>query len=338
MARKQSKTKIRSSLNFLRWPVAQTRNIPVSWLKAAVWCVAVACVIVAAGFGLNVLERRVLAGKAHAAPKVSVLAIVNTPEWMPKTLADHIEASVLPAEANYYDESLTDTIWRNAAASPWVKRVISVEKKVSPDDPLRAIVELTAEFRMPVARATSRHGWCYVDAEGYRLPEAGVPQWAKLRRDASGNSVGAEYYLGGNDVAHLADVSRIHYIIVDGVEGYPPAVGEKWNQADLASGLKLVSLISTKPHYAYQITTVDVRNFSGRIAHSEPHLRMYAQVGQSRPTDIRFGRFPRPGGDYVVSPQRKLSYLDKYVADFGSLAGHNSYIELRYDEPTFSLN
>ncbi len=100
----------------------------------------------------------------------------------------------------------------------------------------------------------------------------------------------------------------------------------------------MLRLVHNKP-YANQITAIDVRNFAGRISRAEPHLRMYAQVGQGGSTDIRFGRFPLPGGDYVISPERKLSYLDEYAEDHGGqLAGLNRYIDLRYDELHVSIN
>jgi hypothetical protein len=66
---------------------------------------------------------------------------------------------------------------------------------------------------------------------------------------------------------------------------------------------------------------------------------MYAEVKGGQPTDIRFGRFPLPGGDHVVSPERKLSYLDAYATDHkGLLAGINRYLDLRYDELHVSMN
>ena len=108
---------------------------------------------------------------------------------------------------------------------------------------------------------------------------------------------------------------------------------------DLLAGLRLVQLVGTRPYYA-QISLVDVRNHACRITKNEPELRMYAQVGQGKATDIRFGRFPAPGGgDYIISPQRKMSYLDDYVADHqGWLAGRHSYLDLRFDELHVSLN
>ena len=45
------------------------------------------------------------------------------------------------------------------------------------------------------------------------------------------------------------------------------------------------------------------------------------------------------GGDYVVSPERKLSYIDQYVArNGGRLAGINTYLDLRYDQLHVSIN
>ena len=41
----------------------------------------------------------------------------------------------------------------------------------------------------------------------------------------------------------------------------------------------------------------------------------------------------------MVSPERKISYLDQYAEDHGgNLAGVNRYIDLRYDELHVSLD
>ena len=56
-------------------------------------------------------------------------------------------------------------------------------------------------------------------------------------------------------------------------------------------------------------------------------------MGTGKTTDIRFGRLPHAEGDFVVSPARKVSYVDQYVArNGGRLAGLNAYLDLQYDE------
>ena len=91
-------------------------------------------------------------------------------------------------------------------------------------------------------------------------------------------------------------------------------------------------------HYARQITVVDVTNHGGRVTSGAPEIKIFAQVGRDRPTEIRFGRFPTEG-DWVVTPAEKLANLDAYVkTNNGQLAGVNEYLDLRYDEMHVSIN
>ena len=119
----------------------------------------------------------------------------------------------------------------------------------------------------------------------------------------------------------------------DGVAGQPPAPGRKWDAPDLTDALRLVKLIRDKP-YVGDITVVDVRNHTGRIDQTAPHIVMVAQLGQGRRTNIHFGRFPFDEQDYCVSPAQKLAYLDEIAeANDGHLAGVVRRIELQYDRP-----
>ena len=297
----------------------------------------IAAIVAVAALGLAKMERRVLADKAGRAPRRMEIRLASRPNWMPEALGRRIVGTFLAAEARYHDEQLTETIFRRAAANPWVREVFRVIKRRS-DSPDVAVLEVDAAFRPPIARLRAQRGFAYVDAEGVRLPAEQVPKWAAIEKTRPGQNAKRTYYLSRHDVPDGRRASQIHYIIIEGVVAAPPAVGQRWPGQDLAAGLRMVRLVAGRP-YAWQITEVDVRNYDGRVSRYEPHLRMSAQVDRSRPTNIRFGRFPLPGGDYVVSPERKLAYLDDYVTDHGGhLAGINRYIDLRYDELHISIN
>jgi len=301
--------------------------------KAVARVVAVVIVAAAAALGFSALEGRVLTGGIGARPTTVRIVLTEPPDWMPQSLAAQLTASLARGGLDYYNKRLTAAVFDRAKANPWVRRVIRVTKRRS-DDPSVAVVEVQAVFRMPVARIHAPTGYAYVDADGVRLPARQVPRWASVGPGRSGRS----YYISRADVPRDRRVSRIHYIIIDGVQSPPPPVGRRWPGDDIAAGLRLIALIAAKP-YAYQISAVDVRNYGGRLLEDQPHLRMYAQLGRNRPTDIRFGRFPRSDGDYNVRPARKLSYLDEYAADHGGrLAGINRYLDLRHDELHVSLN
>jgi hypothetical protein len=240
---------------------------------------------------------------------------------------------------SYWDPRLAPEVYRRAEANAWVRRVNRVSKHRYGNAP-GGYVEVSADLRRPLARVLRSDGFhVYVDAERFVLPDVQVPRWVATVAPEGGKPARQVCYLSNAEIPHDQGLAEIHYITVRGVEGDPPAPGQCWQGDDLTEGLKLVQLICTRD-YANQITVVDVRNYGGRISRNEPHLRMYAQVGRGRRTDIRFDRFPIGGGaDYVVSPERKLQYLDNYVAaNGGRLAGVHEYLDLRYDHLHVSIH
>lgn len=306
----------------------------------AAWGVPGLLLVVAAVVGMPALRDRILR-KQYRGPKGRArVCLTEAPRWMPESLARGIVADVTPPQASLADPRLAQNIYERAAANPWVRRVRQVRIRPNADG-TGGIVEAALDFRRPIARIRKQTQYLYVDADGHRLPVSQVPMWVVTFRDRRGAILRQVSYLTRGEVpaAWLAGAQRIHYVAIDGVAIGPPPPGWQWTGDDLAAGLRLVRLVSTRSYHA-QITLIDVRNHGGRITRNEPELRMYAQIGRGRSTDIRFGRFPAPGGgDYVIGPQRKISYLDEYVAaNRGRLAGVNSYLDLRFDELHVSIN
>jgi hypothetical protein len=306
----------------------------------AAWGIGGALLVALALAAMPALRDRILR-KQYAGPKGRArVRLTRTPRWMPEALAREIVADVTPPNANLADSHLAENVYRRAVANPWVRRVCQVRVRPNAEAP-GGIVETSLDFRRPAARIRNHTRYLYVDAEGYRLPASQVPQWVVTFHDRRGKMVRQVSYLTRTAVpaAWRPHARRIHYVTIDGVTTGPPPPGWQWTGDDLAAGLRLVRLVNARSYRA-QITLIDVRNHAGRITRNEPELRLYAQIGRGRPTDIRFGRFPAPcGGDYIISPQRKLSYLDEYVAAHGGrLAGVNSYLDLRFDQLHVSIN
>jgi len=259
---------------------------------------------------------------------------------MPRSLAEEVLRDLTPPDASLADRHLAQKVYERAEANPWVRHVEQVQVLPAADGTGGA-VRTSLQFRRPVARVRWDSQYIHVDTEGVRLPVSQVPTIVVTLRDSRGAMLRQVCYLCIEEVPRpwrpLAQ--RIHYVTIDGVASSPPPPGWAWPGDDLAAGLRLVHLVRARPYHA-QITVIDVRNHAGRITKNEPDLRMYAQIGRGRPTDIRFGRFPAPGGgDYVVSPQRKMSYLDEYADRHGGrLAGVNSYLDLRFDQLHVSIN
>jgi len=257
---------------------------------------------VAAGFWG--MQHSVLARKQLAGPVSYRVELLDAPGWMSLSLLRELHEALTP-RAEFSDESLCRDVYRLGQVNPWVAQVQLVRRTRSASG--QGLVQVRATYRQPAARVQYAGRVYFVDKDGVVLPSDSTPKWAA--------KVGQAYR---------------YYTVADAVP---------LTAADLANGLKLAGLISGR-HWANQITVVDVRNHARRISESEPELRLYAQSGQGRATDIRFGRFPfSQGGDWVVSPTRKLKYLDEYVAQHnGQLAGLNAYIDVRYDELRLSVN
>ena len=302
--------------------------------RGLTWSAVVVSVGLCLIAGLGAMARSVLARPASTPVHMRV-EIVNAPTWMPGLLRRHLEASLVPAQERTYDPDLPRKVYLRAMASPWIQSVRNVRRCTS-DKPGTVLLQLRASFRKPIARIHSGNAFAYLDARGVRLPASQAPRWVGTAPGPDGRSRQI-CFANADEVPPRMRVRPVHYFAIDGVRTAEPPIGEVWTGPDVEAGLRLLALIADKP-YANQITLVDVRNHDGRISRHEPHLKLYAQVGSGRATDIKFGRFPRPRGDFVVAPARKVSYLDEYVArNGGRLAGLNAHLDLRNDNLHVSI-
>ncbi len=293
--------------------------------------VMISAAAVGVAAGMSAMERSVLHRRASAGAVRYHLELLDIPAWMPPSLRQYVLAGVTPNRVAFEDEGLCRDVYQLAAKNPWVAAVQEVCRVRL--GPLRGVVRVRASYRRPTAKVSYQNRIYFVDAEGVVLPYEQVPRWEAWDGDIR------RCYMTRDSVPHTLKPRRKHYILIEGVQTVPPVASQVWDADDLATGLRLIKLLSTR-RYADQVTVVDVRNHARKISETEPELRMYAQQARGRPTDIRFGRFPHPdGGDWVISPDQKMKYLDDYVSDQGGrLAGVHRYIDVRYDELRLSLN
>ena len=329
-------SKTREAASESHWRAAATRTLFIATLLVGLGLAVVA--------GMKVLERHVLEGPTGGKPRAVRVIFSRRPAWMPTELERRIAEALVPPAERLDAARLARDVHAAALRNPWIARLDHVLRRRG-KDPAVPVVEVSCRFRKPLARVWLGTEPAYVDREGVRLPGEDVPKWMVLSgagapafaRNGSA-APGSPYFIAHSDVPPAYRPLEVHYVNILGVRTDPPTVGGRWDGDDLAAGLRLIELLAGRS-YANQISAVDVRNHGGRISRSEPFLRMYAQLGQANPTDIRFGRFPAGEGDYVVPPERKLSYLDAYCEDHdGRLAGLNRYLDLRYDELHISLN
>jgi hypothetical protein len=284
------------------------------------------------------MKHSVLQHRAQHAARSYRIELVDRPAWMPDALAGDIARALRPAEQPFADPTLCRTIHDRAEAHPWVASVRQVRRISRRRD---SLVRVTANFRQPVARVQQDTRVWFVDAAGVVLPYHQTPRFAAAF-ERNGRTAWRTFSRR-EDIPIGVEAQLLHYIVIQGVAAAPPQPGRPWPGDDLAAALRLVKLVRPQP-WSNQITVADVRNHAKRISHTEPEYRLYAYLQvpgeDGRLTDIRFGRFPHPdGGDCVISPRRKVEYLDRYVAGHGGrLAGLHEYIDLRYDQLRTSVN
>lgn len=286
---------------------------------------AVAVVIGAGLWGLIRLERHLLASR-EAQPAVRVaLTLDEPPDWMPDSLAHEIARELTAEDDDFRDTDLPRRIYDRAVGHPWIREIQFVRRTGRNDDNVGQM-QLVASYRRPIARVIDpTDGYArFVDAEGYVLPPRQVPQWVVNVPARDGRPARQMCYLSRGEVPADRRAGPIHYIAIRGVGAPSPGIGRSWVGRDLREGLRLVQLLQNRS-YVNQITVVDV--------HDTSMLKMYAQFRRGRRTYLEFGRFPHPQADYVVPTDRKLAYLDGYVADHdGRLAGADAGLELYGDE------
>ncbi|MCD4823073.1 MAG: hypothetical protein K8S55_00560 [Phycisphaerae bacterium] len=302
-------------------------------VRALVLLVITSMVTVGVVAGLFAMERRVLRQREAAGPAVRYhVELAGIPAWMPPTLARFIARGLTTPDIDFQDSSLCREVYKLASKSPWIASVDEV-RRIRKAGENRGAIRVRVKFRQAIARVRYKRKSYFVDSGGVVLPYDEVPQWEAYVGGRKRN------YIFEDAVPRSVQVSAKHYIVIEGVRTAAPVVGQRWDAADLQEGLKLVKLLRTRK-YVNQIAMVDVRNHGLRVSNTDPELRIWAQVAHSRATDILFGRFPYAGGgDWVISPQRKLKYLDRCVtANGGRLAGIKDHLDLRCDNFTTSLD
>lgn len=284
--------------------------------RCVIWTALVMVAVVGTVSGLRRLERNILGGPRDPARYPVRIRLADCPDWMPRRLIREIADQLHPASADYREVDLVRQVHETAGGHPWIRKA-HLAFKGGRDTSGVGIVELRAEYRMPIAWVLAADGYLRaVDAQGYVLPPTQVPQWV-VRADGREIS-----YIDKSDIPAGRQGRRIHYITITGVTEPSPGVGRQWPGSQLADGLRLANLMYTRP-YATQINVIDVGDPSC--------LRMYAQVGTSPRTEIEFGRFGLPGGDWQVSTKRKLKYLDGVAAKHGGMLAGLKGLDLRLD-------
>jgi hypothetical protein len=293
-----------------RWwtgiPAERRRRITFGSARVLVAVVLIA----AAGVGMYYLRGFVMAQPPYA-ESIALVELDSRPEWMSDQWAAEICAELsmaAGANSDTFDPDLARRVYAAARGCSWIRRVLEVRVERAPADAADADfsggrVVVVAEYRQPVAMGVAGSRERFVDVEGVVLPTESA------RRHT------ANWHL-----VRIVGLSR------------PVAQGRQWPGDDLAAGIRVISLLWSKPYYT-EIQAVDVSNFGRRHDRSAPSIQLTA-FRDDRMTEIRFGDLPVDNLPAVGAPsvRRKLGYLDGwYVHNACRLAGPR-YLDLRFPD------
>jgi hypothetical protein len=314
-------------------PPAEKASARRSVLRAALWAVAVASVGISVLALFHKLSRNIQNRQLELPVPVQV-QLASFPSWMPDRLAAHIAYRMTPPNTPFGDPKVVDEVYQAAAQCPWIRAVELVSKQPPAGRPY-GVVQVQAQFRRPLLKIMHNGEECFIDSDGVRLDALGVPRLIGQVAPSPQRPDGTVCFIYASD-AGAVPVSPIHYIQLEGAAAPAPEVGQPWPGEDVADAIRLAQLVYRRTYFR-QVTSIDVRNHNLRVNPHEAPLRLWARAGD-RATEIRIDRFPRPEGDYVVTPQQALLKLDDYFVRHGTIAGVNQYIDTRYTQLHVSLN
>lgn len=244
----------------------------------------------------------------HTDTPPAVAIAGGAPAWMNGQIQDQILSTVRTEIASQpTDRQTLEERAKTLATSPWVKKVNFVRRTYGngPGD----TVEVSADFRTPVAMVRWENEYWYVDAEGVRLPE----------------------HFNNTQIRQmLAAGGRPTFRIIEGVAHFPGDTGKPWQGKDLRAGLELLALLSDKP-YADQITRIDVGNYDGRVNANESQINLITRYD----TQVRWGQAPSSRAFFVEQRvDRKLDVLQQACRQTGRVDMNLPWIDLRFDNAT----
>lgn len=247
------------------------------------------------------------------------------PSWAKGDLAQRLKADIeddlradladLP-EGSAFDDELMQAVTERIALSPWVRRVVRIERRfpTGPDDYSRLLPVL--EVRTPAVAVETEDRYVLVDGDGVVLP-------IELKRDS------AELALFTSQLVRPIRTVR-------GVVGRAPAAGQGWSNEQVAAALSMERVIrQAELDRALPIEAIEL---IGIPQQPDARGRVHYQVGggvvlipdQTRLPGLRvmWGRPPVHASTLELSPNDKLEELKNRLRGLDSVA--DTRIDLRY--------
>lgn len=284
-------------------PLAGGMNLRRVALKGAM----AAALLGGCGFAFHRMEKYVAGTLAFPGEAIQVV-LKDRPAWMSDALALQIASAARPgALRSSMDHDLLKETTQALQLNPWVRNVRQVRRTFgkTPGD----TIEISCEYRAPVALVASRGQYVMVDGEGVKLPEKFAI-----------NAQQAPAIMFGPD-------GHITLRVIEGVATLPPFTdGQKWPGEDLQAGLDLVKLLYGRA-CTDEIHRVNVSNFKGRRNGREPQLTLITRYN----SEIRWGEAVRQNFYAELHPTEKLERLAFLKERLGRVDGGYSWIDIRLE-------
>jgi hypothetical protein len=238
-------------------------------------------------WGLQQLQAYVLTIPSEQTLRIEWVSLptwAGSPAYGP-VLGEVEAAAGLHLNDDIHDADLARRVAENLLASPWIAAVARVAKR--PDGTLL----VNATFREPLAYVDVRGRAYLIDTAGVRLPV----------------ECDADYIEPGQ------------WLLVQGVRGAIPPVGERWSGEDLVAGIELVKylrLAASRNEIPFNaaLRAVDVANFDRRERRPDAPLRIRTVYPNCY---VNWGE--PPGQEYPIEPsaQRKIDMLRALYVELG---------------------
>jgi hypothetical protein len=230
--------------------------------------------------------------------KASAISIPKQPAWVPTNLLGQIlKRADIPNELSVLDRDLVLRVGQAFETHPWIKGPVTVRITIP------AHIQVTFEYREPVAMVGVNEGLYPVDGQGLLLPPDDFP------------------------IAELKYYPRIVGV------GTPPtgSIGEKWGDERVTAAARLAGVVA--PYWAeFQLEAIEVpKRETAELNYDELEFVLICKSGSR----ILWGKAPGNGHPLEVTDDQKIGRLKEFMAKSKTIDGPwevdiNNFVEITY--------
>lgn len=236
---------------------------------------------------------------------IESLNIANAPDWLiDEQLKEHVGSELnYTVQTSVFDDTLIPNLRLHYQRSPWVKRIILIERRL-PND-LKIKLELRRPYLAIMRSSPRRDDFYLIDKEFVRLP-------------------GQYNSLPGMPMP---------LPIITGVKQSPPLAGQVWKDKGLNAALEVVAILEENELLeVLQAKRIDVANVNRRVRSKESEVVIWTH-DKAR---IEWGRAPDTKQYGELSIEEKIKNLKLVLEVCPELRGIK-YAKIQFDQPYIAL-